>query len=109
MKMATRSAQWRAWQIAAFVGLLALVLAGCRVSVSTPASPSPKAASSATTEPLNTIGGNTYLTPRQMREAYGVESLYEQGFTGKGQTVVVIDSFGSPTLQSDMDLFDKQY
>src|SRR5918912_2508447 len=35
-------------------------------------------------------------TPHQFRVAYGVESLVEQGFTGKGQTVVDIVSFGSP-------------
>src|SRR5215475_11894884 len=110
MKMWTRSAQRRAWQLATLLGLLMLVLAGCKVPGLTSAlKPSPKSASSATAEPLNTIDGNTFLTPRQMREAYGVESLYEKGYTGKGQTIVVIDSFGSPTLQQDMDLFDRQY
>jgi subtilase family serine protease len=44
-----------------------------------------------------------------MRDAYGVTSLYNKGDTGKGQTVVVIDSFGSPMLQQDMDAFDQQY
>ena len=44
-----------------------------------------------------------------MRVAYGLEALTEQGFTGKGQTVVDIVSFGSPTLQQDMDVFDRQF
>jgi subtilase family serine protease len=48
-------------------------------------------------------------TPHQFRVAYGVESLIERGFTGKGQTVVDIVSFGSPTLQQDMDVFDHQF
>lgn len=48
-------------------------------------------------------------TPRSMRMAYGVESLMQHGFTGKGQTVVDIVSFGSPTLQQDMDVFDRQF
>src|SRR5437660_2131610 len=48
-------------------------------------------------------------TPHQCRVAYGVESLIERGFTGKGQTVVDIVSFGSPTLQQDMDVFDHQF
>src|SRR6202043_3623073 len=48
-------------------------------------------------------------TPHSMRVAYGVESLMQRGFTGKGQTVVDIVSFGSPTLQADMDVFDKQF
>src|SRR6266568_387884 len=48
-------------------------------------------------------------TPHSIRVAYGVESLIEHGFTGKGQTVVDIVSFGSPTLQQDMDVFDQEY
>ena len=48
-------------------------------------------------------------TPHQFRVAYGVEALTEKGFTGKGQTVVDIVSFGSPTLQQDMDVYDKQF
>jgi subtilase family serine protease len=48
-------------------------------------------------------------TPRAFRLAYAVEALTEQGFTGKGQTVIDIVSYGSPTLQQDMDVFDKQF
>ena len=54
--------------------------------------------------------GRTYCyTPHQLQVAYGVESLIKQGFTGKGQTVVDIVSFGSPTLQEDMDTFDRRF
>lgn len=49
------------------------------------------------------------FTPHALRVAYGVESLVEKGFTGKGQTVIDIVSFGSPTLQQDMDTFDQQF
>ena len=48
-------------------------------------------------------------TPHALRVAYGVEALTEQGFTGKGQTVIDIVSYGSPILQRDMDAFDKQF
>ena len=48
-------------------------------------------------------------TPHSLRVAYGVESLVERGFTGKGQTIIEIDSFGSPTLQQDVDAFDRQF
>jgi len=48
-------------------------------------------------------------TPQSMRVAYGIAPLIAKGFTGKGQTIVDIVSFGSPTLQQDMDLFDKQF
>jgi subtilase family serine protease len=48
-------------------------------------------------------------SPKQMRVAYGVESLCQQGYTGKGQTVIVIDSYGSPTLQQDIDTFSQRF
>ena len=53
--------------------------------------------------------GTFCYTPHQIRVAYGVESLIEHGYTGKGQTVVDIVSFGSPTLQQDMNAFDQQF
>jgi subtilase family serine protease len=48
-------------------------------------------------------------TPYDLRVAYSVQSLLERGYTGKGQTIVDIVSYGSPTLQQDMDVFDQQY
>jgi subtilase family serine protease len=51
----------------------------------------------------------TCITPRGLRMAYGVESLYNHGDTGAGQTVLDIVSYGSPTLQADVDIFDAQF
>ncbi len=51
----------------------------------------------------------TCLTPHAMRVAYGIDSLIQQGFTGKGQTIVDLVSFGSPTLQQDMKVFDQTF
>src|SRR6266699_896792 len=48
-------------------------------------------------------------TPYDMRVAYSVKSLLERVFTEKGQTIVDIVSYGSPTLQQDMDTFDQQF
>src|SRR6266550_2869974 len=53
--------------------------------------------------------GTNCRTPYDMRVAYSVQSLLERGFTGKGQTIVDIVSYGSPTLQHDMDVFDQQF
>lgn len=57
--------------------------------------------------PLNKDSG--CFTPHAMRVAYGVEPLIQKGFTGKGQTVIDIVSFGSPTLQTDIDAFSRQF
>jgi subtilase family serine protease len=44
----------------------------------------------------------------QIRYAYGVDQLNAQGITGRGQTIVLVDSYGSPSIQSDLQVFDQQ-
>lgn len=48
-------------------------------------------------------------SPQEIRKAYGVTGLLANGFTGKGQSIVIIDSFGSPTIQHDLKVFDAGY
>ncbi|WP_346345702.1 S53 family peptidase [Streptomyces sp. SID5468] len=48
-------------------------------------------------------------SPLQYRQAYGLNSLYKKGVTGKGRTIVIVDSFGSPTVQHDLDVYSKQF
>ncbi len=43
----------------------------------------------------------------EMRHAYGVDQLNAFGLTGRGQTIVLVDSYGSPTIQSDLQTFDE--
>jgi subtilase family serine protease len=45
--------------------------------------------------------------PRQVRQAYNLPALYRQGITGRGQTIIIVDSFGSPTVQRDLATFDR--
>jgi subtilase family serine protease len=53
-------------------------------------------------------GINCY-TPTQYREAYDLNALYRHGVTGKGRTIVIVDSFGSPTVQQDLDTYSAQF
>ncbi|MEU6172633.1 S53 family peptidase [Streptantibioticus parmotrematis] len=48
-------------------------------------------------------------TPLQYRQAYDLNPLYRAGVTGKGRTIVIVDSFGSPTVQHDLDVYSKQF
>ncbi|PWI42722.1 S53 family peptidase [Streptomyces sp. ICBB 8177] len=48
-------------------------------------------------------------TPLQYRQAYDLNPLYREGVTGKGRTIVIVDSFGSPTVQHDLDVYSKQF
>jgi subtilase family serine protease len=47
--------------------------------------------------------------PAQLRRAYGLPSLLGHGIDGSGRTIVVIDSFGSPTLRRDLRAFDAAF
>jgi subtilase family serine protease len=57
---------------------------------------------------LATFGIPCY-SPQQIQNAYGVSSLLQAGYNGAGQTIVIIDSFGSPTIASDLATFDAAY
>jgi subtilase family serine protease len=47
--------------------------------------------------------------PPQIQTAYNEQPLFSHGVTGKGETIVIVDSFGSPTIQSDLATFDAQF
>ncbi|GAA3798733.1 hypothetical protein GCM10022403_035740 [Streptomyces coacervatus] len=48
-------------------------------------------------------------TPLQYRKAYDLNPLYKKGITGKGRTIVIVDSYGSPTVQHDLDVYSHQF
>jgi len=60
------------------------------------ASPSPACASNA-------------LCPSMLDNAYGFASLQSSGITGQGQTVVIDDACGDPSIASDLSTFDAQF
>ncbi len=47
--------------------------------------------------------------PFQMRRAYGIDTLINQGYDGAGRTIVIIAPNSSNTLESDLDAFDSMY
>lgn len=53
--------------------------------------------------------GIACYSPTQLRTAYNTQPLYSAGITGKGRTILIVDSFGSPTIQHDLETFDAQY
>jgi hypothetical protein len=66
--------------------------------------PADPARSAAAPEPP---GGG--LNPAQLRTAYDLGPLLRHGIDGKGQTIVIVDSFGSPTITRDLAVFDRQF
>jgi len=47
--------------------------------------------------------------PAQIQAAYNLRPLYDRGIIGTGTTIVIVDSFGSPTIKADLNVFDKQF
>ena len=78
-----------------------------------------------TTETFTTLGvpptatytGNLYTTnaggcgytPADIRKAYGLNGLYTEKFDGTGQTIVILDWCGSPTITQDANAFSTQF
>ena len=48
-------------------------------------------------------------TPADICAAYGVDALHAEGWTGKGQTIVIVDSYGSPTALQDQQVFSATF
>ena len=62
-----------------------------------------------TTEQCEETEAIACYSPDQIRAAYNLPTLYDRGITGAGETIVIVDSFGSPTIRSDLAVFDKKF
>src|SRR5438132_5387973 len=61
-----------------------------------------------TADCLNIFGFHCYQ-PSQLQRAYNLNSLHEDGIDGRGMTILIVDSFGSPTIKHDLHEFDEQF
>lgn len=62
-----------------------------------------------TTAECQALFGINCYSPIQFRKAYNVLKMAKKGITGKGTTIAVVDSFGSPTVAHDLHVFDQTY
>jgi subtilase family serine protease len=46
---------------------------------------------------------------QQLQQAYDLPTLFAHGDQGQGQTIAIVDSFGSPTITNDLAVFDQTY
>jgi uncharacterized repeat protein (TIGR03803 family) len=51
---------------------------------------------------LPNTSGPTGYTPLNMRHAYGIDQL---ATSGQGQVIAIVDAYGSPTVQADLNTF----
>ena len=47
--------------------------------------------------------------PAQFERAYNLAGLHASGISGNGQTIAIVDSFGSPTIANDLHQFDQTF
>ncbi len=47
-----------------------------------------------------------YYSPSEIQLAYNLNPLYDAGYDGSGQTIVIVDAYGSPATYYDLQLFD---
>ena len=111
--------------VAAVGGLAGLSLAAPAVTAAAPAAAHLSSArvvpaighpvfTKALTAPISTTQCQAQLgiacySPLQYRVAYNLNPLYKGGITGAGRTIVIVDSFGSPTIANDLHVFDQQW
>lgn len=108
--------------ITAAATVLAIVPAAAQASGTTPVTPLPGLApqiivgpiASHTTSPptgtqcLTSFGIACYR-PADLQAQYDFGPLYKAGDTGSGQTIVIFDAFGSPTIRQDLATFDSAF
>jgi subtilase family serine protease len=47
--------------------------------------------------------------PFQFEKAYNLAPLHSAGIDGRGKTIIIVDSFGSPTIEHDLQVFDQTF
>ncbi|MEP6697273.1 MAG: S53 family peptidase [Pseudonocardiales bacterium] len=53
--------------------------------------------------------GRRCFTPQSLRASYGVDRLIAAGKDGSGVTIAIVDSFGYPTVASDLKVYSQQF
>jgi subtilase family serine protease len=54
-------------------------------------------------------GGGCAYAPADIRAAYNLDALYAEGYDGRGQTIVLVEDCGSPTLLDDANTFSERF
>jgi subtilase family serine protease len=101
----------------ASIGALALTISGgapaaaavtfVPLAVEAPESPVTSQATPACTSPtpVHTSAEFHCYTPSDILAAYGVDKIHATGDMGQGQTIVLVDAYGSPTAANDIQFF----
>jgi subtilase family serine protease len=53
--------------------------------------------------------GRRCFNPASIQASYNLPPLYTQGLNGAGQTIAIVDAFGSATIRHDLHVFDTAF
>ena len=95
--------------VGALVGACTLVGVGTAAAKPMHVNINERFAQPPTTEQCIAAFGIPCYQPHQYYTAYDMKSLFASGINGSGKTIVIVDSFGSPTIQNDIKTFDDTY
>ncbi|SDN05704.1 kumamolisin [Paenibacillus sp. yr247] len=56
-------------------------------------------------KPSNFFDGNNSA---KIQQAYNFSPVYKSGLDGAGQTIAIVDAYGSPTIQSDLQTYNQK-
>src|SRR5690242_20433378 len=56
----------------------------------------------------NSVGRRCF-NPASTRAAYNVNPLYQAGYDGRGETIAIVDSFGSDTIAHDLHVYNQTW
>ena len=100
----------------AVAAVLAATMAGSHRSATSPDTAAPGRTARVTIFPMVRVQRGAFAaassagyTPAQIRAAYFENPLLRAGVDGKGQSIVIVDSFGSPTIAHDLATFDRRF
>jgi len=74
-----------------------------------PVAASPDVTFSCQSRPMDGSAGPRCYQPAQLQKAYDVAPLLASGVNGAGRTIVIVDAYGSPTIASDLHIFDTTF
>jgi subtilase family serine protease len=101
-------------RLVAIVGTVAVgAMAGAATAVAEPMHILPAGARGFEVPPTTAfcqqnLGINCYQ-PAQLAAAYGLNALHSSGINGAGETIVIVDAHGSPSIAHDLEVFDQTF
>ncbi|HYB04927.1 MAG TPA: protease pro-enzyme activation domain-containing protein, partial [Nitrososphaerales archaeon] len=60
-------------------------------------------------KPDQSDNNNIYYSPSELYQIYNSSSLHDAGYNGSGITIAIIDAYGDPYVQQELDNFSAQF